>query len=379
MQFRDVIGQSAVKERLVANSREGRVGHALLFAGPPGSGILPMARAFAQYLNCENPGNSDSCGVCGSCSRSSKMIHPDISYTYPVVTGIVTKPKSVDFVSDWRSAMLPTPYMDLNGWVDVLTGGDSKTKQGIIPVEEAQEIIHKLSLKSFEGRYKVFIIWMPEKMAPQAANKLLKSLEEPPADTVFILATESRDQLLVTILSRTQLVRLNRLDDDEITKGLIERFGLPGQEAADMARLADGSFSAALELAGREIGGGSYEEEFLNWMRLCFNPLKVMDKLLAWVDGMAEDSREHQKQFLMANLQILRECLLMNVADGPLVRMEAAQQEPIRKFLPFVSLNNVDEFAAAISEAVYHLERNAHAKILFLDLSLKISTILQKK
>ena len=379
MQFRDIIGQSAVKERLIVNSREGRVGHALLFAGPPGSGILPLARAFAQYLNCEKPGDSDSCGVCGSCKRSAKMIHPDVHYTYPVVTGMVSKPRSVDFINDWRSAMVPGPYMDLNGWVDALTGGDSKTKQGIIPVEEAQEIIHKLNLKSFEGKYKVFIIWMPEKMAPQASNKLLKSLEEPPADTVFILATESRDQLLATILSRTQLVRLNRLSDPEIIQGLVDNFGLSGQEAADMARLADGNFSAALELAARESGGGSYEEEFLSWMRLCFSPMKVMDKLLAWVEGMADDSREHQKQFLTANLQIIRECLLMNAADGPLVRMDGAQRDAVRKFLPFISLNNIDEFVSTLSEAVYHLERNAHAKILFLDLSLKISTILQKK
>ena len=307
------------------------------------------------------------------------MVHPDIHFVYPVVTGVVKNPKSVDFVEDWRQQMIPDPYMSLNDWVDVLTGGEAKTKQGNIPVEEAQDIIHKISLKAFEGKYKVIIIWMPEKMPPPTANKLLKSLEEPPDDTVFILASEARDQLLATILSRTQLVKLNRLSDSEIAEGLEQGFGIPAPEALNIARLADGNYSLALELAGRETGNGSHEEMFLNWMRLCFNPLKTMDKLLLWVEGMAAEGREQQKQFLAANLQVLRECLLVNVADGAMVKLEDTQRVAIQKFLPFVNLNNVDDFAAALTEAAYHLERNAHAKILFLDLSLKISSVLQKK
>lgn len=380
MLFRDVIGQQAVKEKLINSSREGRVSHALLFFGQPGAGVLPLARAFAQFLNCESPLQNDSCGSCGSCKRATKMVHPDIHFVYPVVTGNgIQKPKSLDYISPWREIFLTQPYANLNDWVDFITGGDSKTKQGNIPVEEAQDIIHKINLKAFEGKYKVIIIWMPEKMGTPTANKLLKSLEEPPDDTVFILATEARDQLLATIQSRTQLVKLERLREEEIVEGLIKNFELPESEAYDLARLSEGDYNLAMELADREQGSGSHEEAFLNWMRLCFNPLKSMEKLLMWVDGMAAETREQQKQFLTASLQVLRECLLVNVSDGPLVKLEASQRIAIQKFLPYVNLSNVDPFAEALSLATYHLERNAQAKILFLDLSLKVSRILQMK
>ncbi len=379
MQFSSVIGQQAVKDRLISSSREGRVSHALLFFGQPGSGVLPMARAFAQYLNCESPAETDSCGICGSCRRASKMVHPDIHYVYPIVTGKVRNATSVDFIEEWRNLILPHPYSSLNDWVDFITDGDSKNKQGLIPAEEAQHIIHKISLKAFEGKYKVVIIWMPEKMNLTSANKLLKSLEEPPNDTVFIQASEARDQLMTTILSRTQLVKLARLTDEEVAAGIAEAASLSMAEAFDLARLTEGDYNLALELAGREKGSGSHEEAFLNWMRLCFNPFKTMDKLLAWVDGMAAESKEEQKQFLAANLSVLRECVLINMADGPLVKMVASQRTVVQKFLPFINVNNADTFMDALSEASFHLERNAHAKILFLDLSLKIHSILQIK
>jgi DNA polymerase-3 subunit delta' len=379
MQFASVVGQQAVKDRLIAASREGRVSHALLFFGQPGSGVLPMARAFAQFLNCEQPGETDSCGVCGSCRRAAKMVHPDINYVYPVVTGIVKNPCSVDFIEDWRNLQLEQPYANLTDWIDYITSGDAKNRQGNIPAEEAQDIIHKINLKAFEGRFKVMIIWLPEKMHVVTANKLLKSLEEPPSDTLFILASEARDQLLSTILSRTQLVKLGRLQEEDIVAALQSSYNLLETEAWDMARLAEGDFNLAIQLARQERGTGSYEEAFLNWMRLCFNPFKTMDKLLAWVDGIAAESKEEQKQFLAASLQVLRECLLINVADGPLVKMTNAQRTVIQKFLPFVNELNAAPFMEAVSEAIYQLERNAHGKILFLDLSLKIHRILQIK
>jgi DNA polymerase-3 subunit delta' len=379
MLFQSVVGQAEVKQRLLQSSREGRVSHALLFFGPPGSGVLPMAMAFSQYLNCEQPGESDSCGACGSCRRAAKLEHPDIHFVYPVVTGIVKNPRSVDFVADWRKAVLSDPYLSLNDWIDLLTGGDAKTKQGNIPAEEAQDIVHKINLKAFEGRYKVVILWMPEKMGTATANKLLKSLEEPPEDTLFILASEARDQLLPTILSRTQLVKLNRLREEDVAEALSQTAGLQSNEALELARLADGNFSQAVDLASREKGGGSYEEAFLQWMRLCFNPFKSMDQLLAWVEGMAGEPREQQKQFLASCLSMVRECLLVNAADGPLVKLNTAQRAAIQKFLPFVNLVNIEPFASTLNEGIFHLERNAHAKILFLDLSLKLSRVLQLK
>lgn len=379
MQFANVIGQQAVKERLIASSREGRVSHALLFFGPPGSGVLPMARAFAQYLNCENPLPSDSCGSCGGCKRATALVHPDIHYVYPVVTGIVKDPVCNDFISEWRHLYYHAPYANLHNWINFLTDDDPKNRQGIIVADEAQHILRKIHLKPYEGKYKVMIIWLPEKFHPSMANKLLKSLEEPPDDTLFILASEARDQLLSTILSRTQLVKLGRLTEEDVMAGLQARFEMSATEAATIARLAEGDFGLALDLADQEEGSEAHEEAFLNWMRLCFNPLKTMDKLLAWVDAMARESKEQHKMFLMACLQVLREGMLINVSDGPLVKFTESQRAVIQKFLPFINTANVAPFTEALTEAIYHLERNAHAKILFLDLSLKIHRILQLK
>ncbi|MBK9636316.1 MAG: hypothetical protein IPO63_00270 [Bacteroidetes bacterium] len=380
MLFQSIIGQQSVKSKLITSSTENRVSHALLFFGQPGSGVLPLARAFAQFLNCENPQADDSCGVCGSCRRASKMEHPDIHFVYPIVKGGGIKdPTSVDYIREWRELFVSNPYASLNQWVDFISTGDAKNKQGIIPTEEAQKIIHKINLKAFEGKFKVIIIWMPEKMHPNAANALLKSLEEPTKDTLFILASEARDQLLSTIVSRTQLVKLQLLQEEEVAERIMSDYEMGRPEALDIARLADGNFSDAMEMAEHDKGSGSHEEAFINWMRLCFSPLKTMDKLLSWVDGMAAENKEHQKQFLGACLRVLRECLIVNLADGPLVKLEATQRIAIQKFLPFVNVNNIDAFSTELSEASYHLERNASTKILFLDLSLKISRILQIK
>lgn len=381
MKFADVIGQYGVRDRLISSSCEGRVSHALLFFGPPGSGVLPMARAFAQYLNCEQPGDKDSCGRCGSCLRSGKMVHPDIHYVYPVVTATkLAKPVSQDYLSQWRELVLPNPYLDLTTWVDYLTGGESKTKQGAILAEEAGEIVRKISLKAYEGRYKIILIWMPEKMNASTANKLLKSLEEPPDDTVFILASEARDQLLATILSRTQLVKLGRLQEDEIAAALLQRFpGLSSEEAAEIALMSDGCMGEALAMALEDRGQGSREQDFLNWMRLCFNPLKSMEKLLAWIEGMAAMSREQQKQFLVLCTRMVRECLLLNMNAGSLVHLDSAQKAALDRFRQYIRPDNVDQLVEILNKGLIHVERNAHSKILFLDLSLKVSQSLAQK
>ena len=380
MLFSDVVGHAAVKDRLIGSAKEGRVSHAQLFFGQPGSGVLPLAMAFAQFLNCETPEEHDSCGRCGACKRASALVHPDIHFVYPIVKGGGIKdPTSVDYVREWREAVLANPYLHINDWVDFISSGDAKNKQSLIPVDEAGKIIHKINLKAFEGKFKVLIIWLPEKMNLQCANALLKSLEEPPADTLFILASESREQLMATILSRTQMIKLGRLQETEIAEALMRNYGLSDAEAMSLAVLSGGNYTEAVEQASRTQGEGSQEEAFLNWMRLCLHPMKTMDKLLAWVDGMAGESKEQQKQFLLANLRLIRECLIMNLADGPLVKLDQKQRAVLQKFAVYVNSFSAGPFDKAMSEAVYHLERNASSKILFLDLSLRVSRILQLK
>jgi DNA polymerase III subunit delta' len=377
MFFRDVIGQEAVKQRLIKACREGRVSHALLFFGPKGSGTLPLALAFTQYINCENPSFSDSCGVCSSCVKMNKMVHPDVHYTFPIAVSKTNKVAvSNDLVADFREAVLANPYLNNNDWMYAASGDEGKA--GVIPTEEGLDIIRMISLKAFEGKYKVVIIWMPEKMNLASANKLLKSLEEPPDKTVFILATEQRDQLLATILSRTQLVKLQRISDVDIANKLVMN-GLEDKQALFFAQLSDGDYREALELSARESGTGSAEKDFLSWMRLCFSPAKNMEKLLSWVDGMQAEGREGQKQFLFSCMAILRECILLGNAGGDLVRLLPEQRVALERFVPFVNSKNSSDFSAALNEAYFHVERNANAKILFLDLSLKISRILQIK
>ncbi len=378
MRFSDVTGQEQAKEKLIYMCREKRVSHALLFFGPAGSGGLLLARAFAQYLTCENPGAADSCGKCSACLKNEKLAHPDVHYVYPVVTHkSFKKPVSTDFIPQWRNLLQDNPYLNINEWIAEIA--DTENKQGFIPVDESNEIIHKVNLKAFEAPYKVFILWMPELMRIDTATKLLKTLEEPADNTVFILVTENRDVLMPTIISRTQLVKLKRLTADELTERLISALNIPRGEAMETARLSDGDFNTALELSSERNGEGGHATDFLNWMRLCFNPLKTMDKLQEWVEGMAAEGREKQKQFLFACLQVLRECMIANVADASLSRMDNAQQQSLQRFLPYVGEHNATEFAAILNEGYFHIERNAQPKILFLDLSLKISSILQMK
>ena len=378
MLFSQVIGQTAVKQKLISSCREGRVSHALLFFGPKGAGVWPLANAFAQFLTCENPGIDDSCGVCLGCKKNAKMVHPDVHYVYPVMTSKKFKqPKSTDYVIQWRQTALDNPYLEYNDWVDVIA--ESETKQATIMVEEASDIIHKINLKAFEAPYKVVVMWLPERMGPPVANKLLKSIEEPPDNTVFILASEQRDALLQTILSRTQMIKVGRLSDDEIVEVLIQKHQLTKEKASEIARYSDGNYRIALELATQEQGEGSHEQDFINWMRLCFNTNKTMSGLLNWIEGIASSSRDQQKHFLFSTIQVVRECLMMNVSGGKMVKLDPQQQETLALFKPFINKKNVDFFISELNKAHFHVERNANPKILFLDLSLKISKILQIK
>ncbi len=380
MQFKDVIGQDAVKARLRASRKEGRISHAQLFFGPSGSGVLPMAMAYAQFLICQQPTDNDSCGTCPSCQKCNKMVHPDIYFSFPVITLAkqkIDKPVSNDFITDFRKMVLSHPYMDYNDWMSDIS--DTENKQGRIYVHEGPEIIKRINLKAFEAPFKIVLMWLPEKMWPDLANKLLKSLEEPPDNTVFLLASEQRDALLQTILSRTQSIKLTRLNDQQVINSLLLSKEMEMQKAGEIARLADGDYHLAEELSEQLSGNDTFDKSFLAWMRLCFNPAKNMEALMAWVDQIASYKREEQKQFLYASIQMVRECMMVNLADPSLVKLENQQVKTLEKFLPFVNAKNMTPFVEELSKAHYHIERNAHAKILFLDLSLKLGNILQIK
>ena len=267
MHFSDVIGQEEVKERLIRSVKENRVSHALLFLGAEGSGNLSLAVAFAQYLVCENQGNDDSCGKCPGCMKMKKLVHPDVTFSYPVTTREKLKsPKSVDFISEWRKAVLHNPYMNYNEWITEL---DSENKQGNISVDESADILRRLNLKSVEAPYKIVIIWLAEKMNAAASNKLLKIIEEPPDRTFFFLVSDNYEQILPTILSRTQLVKLKKIGDAEMSEALMKQHSLLKDSAQKIAHRAGGNYLEAINLIHHHDEEENENKRFLEWMRAC--------------------------------------------------------------------------------------------------------------
>ncbi len=375
MQFSSVIGQQEVKTRLIRSVTENRVSHALLFLGSEGAGSLPLALAFAQYLVCENPGDTDSCGKCPACIKMKKLVHPDVTFSYPVITsGKFSKPRSVDYISEWRKAVLHNPYLGYNEWIAAL---DSENKQGNISVDESADILRRLSLKSVEAPYKIVIIWLAEKMNPPASNKLLKIIEEPPDQTFFFLVAENYEQILPTILSRTQLVKVKKIGDEEMKIALTELNNLNKDSARNIAHRADGNYLEAMNLIHHNDEEENENKRFLAWMRACLKmDLKGIGDL---TQELAATNRERQKLFLQNGLHILRECLIINYADQSMIRFEDEELESFKKFSPFVNEKNSERFIEEFNRAHFHLERNGNFKILFADLSLKVNELLRIK
>lgn len=369
MLFKDIIGQQEVKERLVSTANDGRISHAQLFLGPEGCGGLAMALAYAQYILCVNKVEGDACGVCPSCVKNNKMAHPDVHYVFPVATTktVTSKALSHDFITEFRSEVIANPYLNLFDFLQVL---GVENKQGNISVDESAEILKKLSLKSYEADYKVMIIWMPEKMNGSAANKLLKILEEPPEKTLFILVAESQDALLRTVLSRTQLVKLKKINDVDLTRHLMEKHGLSESLAKQTAHLADGNYNEALKLIHADESDSFYIETFRTWMLLCYG--RKLNDTIKWVDTMVPLGREVQKKFLSYSLRIIRESLLTNLGSTSLVKLTAEEQKFVSNFSKFTHAQNTAQLFEELNKAYAEIERNAAPKILFLDLSFRL-------
>jgi DNA polymerase-3 subunit delta' len=376
MLFKDIIGQEEVKKRLIHSVQENRVSHAQLFLGAEGSGALPLAMAYAQYILCKTRRGGEACGICSSCTKSNKLVHPDIHFVYPVALKKGEVEKSTDVAAEWREAILENPYLNLSDWFSHL---NAENKQPIIGVEESGEILRKLSLTTYEGEFKVMIIWMPEKMNIAAANKLLKILEEPPDKTLFILVSENEEALLRTIYSRTQLIKVNRISDEEIKKALIEKNQLAPTDAARIAYLADGNYNAALKLTGENIEENLHLNKFREWIRMCFKVDVV--GLISWVEEIANSKvgRENQKVFLLYGLNILRECLVEMYGDKKLLRVDGEELDFVKKLSTLIDGNICKQLSDELNEAIIHIERNGSAKLIFTDLSLKCMRIVKKQ
>jgi len=368
--FKDIIGQAEVKERLLHMFKDNRVPHALLFSGPEGSGNLPAAFAFIQYVFCTDKQAHDSCGQCPSCLKASKLAHPDMHLVFPI-----SKSKHVrtsnDLVKEFREAFLEMPYMTLNDWFNSL---NAENKQPLIPADEANDILKKLSYTSYEGGYKVMMIWQPEKMNTESANKLLKILEEPPEKTLFVMVCNHPEQLLATIISRVQQILFYQLSVEDISKGLVAQYQCDPAAARQAALLSDGSYREAQLLLQHSDGGTAYLQNFRAFMLIA---LKFdAPKAVAWIDENARTGREKQKQFLQYGLEIFRDCLMMNFGSAELVRHSGEEREFVGKFSRFVHRRNYERLLEEFNSAFYHIERNANPKILFMDLIMKTNELI---
>ena len=382
MLFKDILGQEHIKNHLTKSADNGRIPHAQLFVGPEGSGTLPMAIAYAQYILCRNLNGENSEGLESCNLKFNNFSHPDLHFAFPVTTSekVKSKPVSNFYLEEWRQLLNRQPYGNLFDWYRLL---GVENKQGQIGVEEAYEIVKALSLKAYEGGYKVMLIWMAEKMNTAAANKLLKLIEEPPNKTVFILITEDEEQIINTIRSRCQLLHFPPLSEEDIKNGLIKNFNLETSVAAKIAHQANGNYNKACDLVYHDTEDSQFEDWFVFWIRSAFkakgNKSAIHD-LISWSEEIAKQGRETQKKFLHFCLEFFRQALLMNYQADNLVYLETKSDNfQLEKFAPFVHGNNVLEISNELQDAIYHIERNGNSKIILTDLSIKLTRLLHKK
>jgi len=381
MNFSDVIGQNHIKSHLKTTVATGRVAHAQLFSGINGSGLLPMAIAYAAELLASHY-EKGSAEYEASHRKVREFNHPDLHFFYPVNTTKEVKKDALshDFAEQWREFVQQNPYASLFEWLQSLGIGD---KQGNISRGEANHISKKLSLKSHEGGYKIAIIWMAENMNISCANAILKLIEEPTDKTVLLLLSEREENILTTIKSRCQKISFPRLPDAEIANGLIKKYNLEESKAIQISRRAQGDFNKAIQLSGETDGDAQFESWFIALVRTAFmakQDKKAIRELLAWTDHIASAGRETQKKFLIFSIEMFRQALLTNYQTHELVYYNTYDPGfSLRKFAPYVHHNNIEEIFKTLEEATYHVERNAHAKILFMDLSIKLTRLLHAK
>jgi len=370
MKFSTVTGHQNIKNKLIKNVLNNRISHAQLFITPTGCGGLPMALAYAQYLGCTNRSETDSCGECNSCKKHQKFIHPDVHFVFPVTSTDKIKesdkPISSMFMEEWRLFLNNNPYQNSYEWMEFL---EVEKKSGIISAEEANNIISKLSLRAYEGDYKYMIIWMPERMNISAANKILKVLEEPTAKTLFLLVCESADEMLPTILSRTQIIALPKYSEQEIIHSLVNNYQISTTAANEAAYIADGNFNMAMQLAGDGIDNTNFEY-FRTWMRICYSQ-KLKD-IMAWVDDVATIGREKQKNLLLYVMQNLRNNLALTIGANSTVKLGVNETDFASKFHQFIHQKNTANIFADINKAYIDIERNVSAKMVLLDISLRL-------
>ena len=376
MLFSAIPGHKDLKKQLIQGVKSNHIAHAQLFLANPGAANLPLALAYATYINCENQGEDDACGACSACHKNAKYIHPDFQFSFPTATNDEIKEKeaklSNSFLKYWRSFLLNDPFGSVSDWVEHIGTGN---KQLNLSKDESTNIIKNLSLKAFEGKYKVMLIWLPEYLHPSAANALLKIIEEPAAHTVFLLVSNDQGRLLSTITSRTQAIFIPSYNDREIQEILMERYGVEAQKAAQLAHIAQGNLNKAVNLM-QEVTDDT-QPEFENWMRECwandyFKLIKRSEEFQKW-------SKVGQQEWLIHAENILREALVAMMQTTELMRAPAEHENFIKNFSKTLDLEKIISMNEILNKASYYLERNANPKMTLLNVSLQLAAILRRK
>jgi DNA polymerase-3 subunit delta' len=401
MQFQSIIGQTETKQHLVEMVQHNRLSHAMLFLGKEGSGSLQLAIALAQYLTCEKvndrlPANqtiqtgpslfgdqpkqapvstqkpSDSCGLCSSCLKASQLVHPDIHFSYPVVTKKSgTAPLSTDYISEWREFIKSYPYGNTYDWLQFI---GAENKQGNITAHECNDIIRKLSLKSFESEYKILIMWMPEYLGNEG-NKLLKLIEEPPPNTLFILTAENESMMLPTILSRCQLVKIPMLETGDIEEALINQNAAANDKARQIAGISEGNYREALQLMQHA------EEDWQSLLRDWLNAILKTGPAsqTKWVEEISKQGREKQKQFLRYFNHLLEQAIRLSIMGDYAPGLADNERDFALRLNKIAAIEQQQAIIEELDRAAYYIERNANAKILFHALTIKLYHIIQDK
>lgn len=375
MFFKDIVGQSEVKERLVTSARKGLIPHAQLFCGPEGVGKFPLALAYAQYLNCENPTDNDSCGKCASCVKYAHLAHPDLHFVFPIVKKAAKKKEVCDdYIADWREFVKQhNYYFNLTQWLDHI---DAENSQGLIYAKESEEILRKLSLRIYEAKYKIMIIWLPEKMHESCANKLLKIIEEPTDNTIFLLVSDTPDNIITTIQSRCQRINVHGVSESDIVQALESEYNILPDDATTVAHLSKGSYLKAVETISLNEEHKFFFNLFVQMMRASY--ARNIKEIKTIGNELAAIGRENQKSFLIYSQRMVREYFVSNLHQPEITYLAQDEANFGIRFAPFINERNIVGFMDELALAERHIEQNVNAKMVFFDLCLKITMLIKQ-
>lgn len=379
MRFSEIPGNTEIKKHLINSVKNNRLSHSQMFLGGLSSSKLSIVFAFAQYINCKNKQNDDSCGGCDSCVKYRNLTHPDLHLIFPVLSiNNIKKVVSDHFISQWREEVLKNPYLDLDMWFDVFSAENKTGKTGYIYTQESESLHKKLSLKHYESEYRIVIIWLPEKMQVNTSNKLLKLLEEPPKNTLFLLVSENSDLILKTILSRLQITKLPNHSPEEIHSILQHKFPDKSKSEIDASiSFSEGGIGESIQILQTDNFEDDNFEEYQSWMRLCYSV--NISEITKWVNQRSKKGRRLQSVFLKYALKMVRNCLIFHFSDPNTLFVTEKEKVFLQKFHPFIHEGNITKISEKLEECIVNIERNANSKIMFYELSLQLMKLLKVK